>query len=274
MAPERRAPARRPGTTSGDLSRIGVRGGGADAPGWRGGRGAPYLAPILLALLAGAALWFGRGRLLSCGAALESPEAQVRRALTGQARAQLDDVYGFKGGGTVDLHALRFDDVAASFEGDRATVVAMLTAQGRVTWRAERAELTYLGRERFHMTPCPLTRWCGEGDQFARLRGVLLALFRHHDARLRGDAEGALRLASPAWSDRGEDRTALAARLAREVRAAPGARVRAWQIRVERDGAEVGEDLEVPATGGGSAPERHVYRLVPADGRWLFAAGL
>src|SRR6185369_12355594 len=116
----------------------------------------------------------------------------------------------------------------------------MVDAEGRVAWRGEAARLSYLGRERFHMRACSIALWCGEGDQFDRLRGVLLALFRRHDAVLARDAAALARLAGPAYADRGEDRAAVAARAAREL-AGPAEPVHivAWQVRVDRDAAEV-----------------------------------
>lgn len=263
--PERRA------TTPGDLSRLGAR---PEGPLATARSGAPYLVPAGLALVAAVAAWLSWGRLESCGAALATPETQVRRALAAQDRAHLDDVYGFRSGGTLELHPLRFDDVAPLVEGGRATVVAMLTAQGRAAWRDQRAEVSYLGRERFHMRPCSIAGWCGEGDQFDRLRGVLAALLRRHDAIATGDAEAFARLLAPGYADRGEDRAGAERRLRREL-AGPPPRVRvvAWQIRVERDRAEVGEDREVAAAGSPPRRERRVSTLVREDARWLFLAG-
>ncbi len=269
-------PGRRPGTTAGDLSRIGAGAHGEDGPLVRGGRGAPYLVPIALSLLAVAALWFGRGWLASLGSALESPDTQLRRALGNQVRAELDDVYGFRSGGTVQLHGLRFEDVATSVEGRRATVVAVLTAEGRVSWRGQQSSLAYVGRERFHMVPCRMAVWCGEGDQFGRLRGVLLALFRHRDALEQRDLAQLASLAAPDYSDAGEDRAALLNRARRELAGptdAP-ARVSGWQVRVERDRAEVGEDSSPSGDAGEAGRGRRVYRLARVEGRWLFTAGL
>jgi hypothetical protein len=237
--------------------------------------GAPYLLPAALVVAAALAMSLGRGRLASCGASLEAPETQVRKALAHQERAHLADVYGFRGGGTVELYPVRFEDVTPNVEEGRATVVAMLSAEGRVVWRDQEAKLSYLGRERFHMKPCSIALWCGEGDQFERLRGVLVALFRRHDAFQRRDPEGYARLLAADYRDAGEDREAALQRLA-AILSRPGerARVLAWQIRVERTGAEVGEDVEVSAAGGERRRERHVYRLQWRDDRWVFAGGL
>jgi hypothetical protein len=212
---------------------------------------------------------------VSCGAALESPETAIRRALVSQIRAHLADVYGFRAGGVVELHDLRFGDVVPSVEGGRATVVAMLTARGRATWRDEQAVLEYVGRERFHMKPCAIAVWCGEGDQFDRLRGVLLVLFRRHDAHARRDTSAYDRLLAEGYRDGAEDRAQAVRRLGRELSGpASRARVIGWQIRVERDDAHVGEDLEVTPEGGAPRRERHVYRLARVAERWVFTAGL
>lgn len=267
-------PPRQGGTTPGDLSRIGVR----TRAEWRargGGSGAPYLLPGGLALLAAGVAWLSWGRLESCGAALESPETQVKRALAAQTRAQLDDVYGFRSGGTVDLGPVRFEDVAPAVEAGRATVVAMVSAQGRAVWRDQAASVAYLGRERFHMKPCSIALWCGEGDQFDRLRGVLTALFRRHDAFQGRDAAAYARLLGDGYRDGGEDRAAAAARLFRELAAERArARVIGWQIRVEREAAEVGEDLLLSAGGGEERRERRVYRLAREGERWVFVGGV
>ncbi len=242
---------------------------------FEGGSGAPYLVPAGLALAAALAAWLGWGHLVRCGARVQSPESAIHRALAGQGRAHLSDVYGFHGGGTVELHDVRFDDVVASVERERATVVAMLTAEGRAVWRDQEAKLGYVGRERFHMKPCTIAVWCGEGDQFDHLRGVLLALFRRHDAFERADLPAYERLVADGYRDGAEDRAGVVRRLAAEL-AGPAARARVvgWQIRVERDGADVGEDLEVKGEGGRARRERHVYRLARVAERWVFTSGL
>ncbi len=240
--------------------------------------GAPVLVPAALALAAAAAAWAFRDRLeaIGGGSSMESPDTQIRRALAAQTRARLDDVYGFRAGGTAELSPVRFRDVVTSVEGERATVVAMLDAEGRVTWRDQAADLSYLGRERFHMRSCRIALWCGDGDQFERLREVLRVLFRRIDAFERRDAAAYAGLVSERYRDGGLDRKALLERVAADFRAAPAAavRVRAWQIRVERDRAEVGEDYQIELAD--RPPARLRARLLLArDGeRWAFAAGL
>jgi hypothetical protein len=258
----RRGPGRR--TSTGDLSRIGVS---ERAPLWRGS-GAPYLVPASLALAAAVAAWVFSARFASCGTSLEAPETQIRKALASQNRAHLDDVYGFHAGGTVELSSVRFDDVAPFVEKGRATVVAMLTAEGRAAWRDQQATLSYIGRERFHMKPCSIALWCAEGDQFERLRGVLLALFRRRDASERHDPAALSRLLSARHPPR-----APAARAGGVEPDAPE-RVLGWQIRVERDSAEVGEDVEVARAGAEPRRARHVYRLAWEGERWVFVDGV
>jgi hypothetical protein len=259
------------GTATGDPPRVGVRDGGR-AP---ARSGAPYLVPAALATAAAIAIGAGWGRIASCGASLEAPDTQIRKALAHQGRAHLADVYGFRGGGTVELVPVRFTDVTTSVERGRATVVAMLSAEGRVVWRDEEARLAYLGREQFHMQPCSIALWCGEGDQFARLRGVLVALFRRHDAMRAGDVDAYGRLLAAGYRDGADDRSAALRRAGATLPAMAGrVRVVGWQIRVDRSGAEVGEDL---ALGDGPAParaERHVLRLARDGERWVFTGGM
>ena len=272
MPPSGRPADRRARASAGDLSRIGAKDRGR-LPG--GASGAPYLVPAGLALAAAIAAWLFWGRLASCGASLETPETQIRRALANQDRAHFGDAYGFRAGGTVELHSLRFEDIAPTVEKGRAVVVAMLSAEGRVVWHDQDAKLTYLGRERFHMKPCSLALWCGEGDQFDRLRGVLSVLFRRHDALERRDLDAYDRLLSARYRDRGQDRAETERRLERELSGPPAhVRVIAWQIRVERDGAEAGEDLEITGQDREPSRERHVYRLAQESARWVFVGGV
>lgn len=238
--------------------------------------GAPYLVPAALALAAALLLWRNWDRIAGAGLAISaaSPETQVREALRHQPRAHLADVYGFKSGGTLELSPVRYADVAVSVEGERARVLAVVEAEGRSTWRDERADLTYVGREAFSMSRCSIALWCADGQQFAGLRGVLTALFRREDAFNGRDPGAYARLVSDAYAGPG-GREALLERLAADLRG-PAARVRilAWQIRVERDRAEVGEDYELRAGEGAPERRRARYVLVRRDERWLFVDGL
>jgi hypothetical protein len=239
--------------------------------------GAPYLVPFLAATAAAAAAWFWRADLLDAGsvATLQSPETQVRQALAAQGRAHLEDIYGWKAGGTLELVPVRYADVVPDVEGSRATVVAVLDAEGKAIWRDQAATVSYIGREQFHMKPCKIALWCAEGDQFARLRAVLRTLFRRLDAARAGEPAAVAALAADNYQDGAIDRAALKDRLRLELSSPrPDIRVKGWQIRVERDGAEVGEDFEVADPRGGVRDRRARYRLERQGERWLFTSGL
>jgi hypothetical protein len=179
----------------------------------------PSAAVVLLLLLG-----VGCDRLSGCGpSAWKSPEVQVRDALAHLDRARLDPL---PAGAAAELATVRYFEPAVSVERGRATVAAMVDAEGRVVREGEAIALRYLGRERFHLRSCG-DGWCPEGDELARLRGVLAAL------------------------------------LGRERRADEG-RATAWQVRVERDRAEVGED-RVDASG---RPSRRLLELAPEGERW------
>ena len=76
------------------------------------------------------------------------------------------------------------------------------------------------------------------------------------------------------YADRGETKDALLARLGRAWAGEQGRpSVRAWQMRVERETAEVGEDLEV-ARPDGPLRTRALYRLRWDGARWVFTGGL
>jgi hypothetical protein len=238
--------------------------------------GAPHLVPALLALLAivvGWALW---GKV-SCGPglAVASPETQVRAALAGQERARISDIYGFRAGGTAALRALRYPEVSISMDGDLARVIALVESEGDVAWKDEQARLSYVGRELFTMTRCRVALWCADGNQFSRLRSVLTTLFRREDAFNGRDADAYGRLVSDAYAANG-GKPALVERLRADFREGPAARVRivAWQIRVERDRAIVGEDYVLELADEPARTLRARYELAREGERWTIVDGL
>jgi hypothetical protein len=87
--------------------------------------------------------------------------------------------------------------------------------------------LAYVGREAFAMERCPGRRWCPAGAPLPALAGVVEALLAGVEAE--------------------------------------GRRPVAWQIRVERDRATVGEDAE--GTDGGRGLRR-VIELVRGNAGW------
>jgi hypothetical protein len=184
--------------------------------------------------LAVAAAWRYRDPLLAAlTATAASPGTQLRDVLARQGRATLD----VGAGARAELSPVRFGDVAVQVDagGQRAEVLAVVDAQGAVTWRGERAGLGYVGREAFAMARCPAARWCPDGPQLPALRGVLTAL------RGRADAE-------------------------------PDRHVRAWQIRVERERATAGEDYDLVLPGGVER-RRAVHTLRRAGAGWVFVDG-
>lgn len=239
--------------------------------------GAPYLVPIALALAAAVLLWRYWDRIAGADLAISAagPETQIREALRHQDRAQLSDVYGFRAGGTAELVPVRYADVTVSVDGDQARVLAVVQAEGRVVWRDQRAALSYVGREAFSMSRCSIALWCGDGRQLSRLRSVLWVLFRRADAFDAGDLAATGRLVADGYAGPG-GKPALLARLGRELASAKGARVRmlGWQVRVERDRAEVGEDQEIRVGDGPPERRRARYVLALRDDRWLFVDGL
>lgn len=148
-----------------------------------------------------------------------------------QALAQLGPVELDADGARVSLSRVAFSDVAVSIDGAQALVVAMVQADGTVRLPAAAPSIAYVGREAFRMERCAARGWCLAADALGALRGVVAALAG----------------ASPP----------------------DGARPVAWQVRVERDAAEVGEDRE--ATEGG-APRRlrSTWALARAGKAWSF----
>ncbi len=133
------------------------------------------------------------------------------------------------GGARVALAHASFSDVAVSADGPTALVVAMVQADGRVRLAGAEPSLAYVGREAFRMERCPASRWCLAPDALAGLRGVVAAL---------------------AAAPRPE-----------------GARPVAWQVRVDRDGAEAGEDYE-EAEAGATRRLRALRALARDGARW------
>jgi hypothetical protein len=136
------------------------------------------------------------------------------------------------GAARVEVTRARFGDVEVAAEGGRAQVLAVVDADGRVRLPGGgEVALGYVGREAFEMERCARARWCAAGPALPALAGVVEAL---------------------AAAARGTDRRPVA-----------------WQIRVERDRAQVGEDAEAP--GGARAP-RGALELVRDGGGWRLAA--
>jgi hypothetical protein len=205
------------------------------------------------------------------GALATSPETQVRTSLAARAAGTLP----LAPGGEATLSRIVFADVTALAEGDEARAVAIADADGRVPVLGRDATLSYVGREALVLDRCGPGRWCPRGPLLPALAGVLAALVRRAEAFDRGDASAYADLVSDTWPGPG-GKPAVLARLRADLAEGPRARlaVIAWQIRVERDRAEVGEDAEVSMGGGPPARVRGRYVLVRSGERWLVADGL
>jgi hypothetical protein len=134
----------------------------------------------------------------------------------------------------VELDDLRLAEITVAVDGARARVVAIAEAGGRARFADQAPALAYVGRETFLLERCA-RGWCPVEGALPALRGVVAAL---------------------AGSPR-----------------PPGARVLAWQIRVERDAATAGEDRELAA--GGAPPRRlREVRALRRDagGTWALVA--
>jgi hypothetical protein len=135
------------------------------------------------------------------------------------------------GSARITLSRAAFHDVEVSPEGGRARVLAVVDADGRVRLDDGReVVLGYVGREAFEMERCPRARWCPAGSPLPALAGVVAAL---------------------AAAPRDGWRWPVA-----------------WQIRVERERATVGEDAE---GFGGVKPRRGAYDLVRDGAAWRLA---
>ncbi len=134
------------------------------------------------------------------------------------------------GGARLSLGRADFRDVEVATEGGRARVLAVVDADGVASLSGGEVRVGYVGREDFEMVRCARARWCATESPVPALAGVVAAL-------------------AAAPPD-------------------PARRPVAWQIRVERDRAVVGEDAAGP--GGASAPRR-TLDLVRDGGRWRLA---
>jgi hypothetical protein len=134
----------------------------------------------------------------------------------------------------LELEELRLAEIAVAVDGPRARVVAVAEGGGRARFAGQAPTFAYVGREAFLLERCAGAGFCPAEAPLPALRGVVAAL------------AGAPRAA--------------------------GTRVLAWQIRVERDRATAGEDLEV-ADGAAVRRLREVRALRrEADGGWALAA--
>jgi hypothetical protein len=221
------------------------------------------------AVAAAVAAWAGSGGLRPL---LESPETGIRRALD----AAPAPGGAAPGPGGLRLDRLRLTDLVVAARGDLAEVKAVADAEGAVAWRGLEVSVSYVGAERLSVARCASAGWCVEGERLPRLAALVAVLLRRADAFDDGDADRYRPLVADDYRGPDGGKPELLRRLAADLSAAPRARLRplAWQVRIERDVAQVGEDYEVAI--GGAPPRRLRARLDLRDdgGRWRFTGGL
>ena len=149
------------------------------------------------------------------------------------AAAKLARLEGLSAGDArLDLDDLALRDVTVAMDGARALVIAVADADGRARFDGQAPKVSYVGRERFAMERCAGAGFCPEDGVLEALRGVVAALV--HAPR------------------------------------PPGARILAWQIRVERDTAAAGEDHEL-GEGTGARRARASFALRRGEAGWAVA---
>jgi hypothetical protein len=191
------------------------------------------LAPLVAVILA--AGWALRHRLPDLGG---DPDARVRRALSGTRQVVLEDLGGPGQGPRAELRAT-YRDLLGAEEAGGIRAVAVVEAEGTVTGGGFQAAVTSVGREQLALVPCPSGDCPGPDGPLPRLRSVLAALVARDRIR---QAVG------------------------------PPRQVLGWQVRVERDVAEVGEDLLLSPPGGPPARERGRLTLRREGSAWVEAA--
>jgi hypothetical protein len=236
-----------------------------------GRRPAGWVLAGMAAVLA--ATWLATGGTSTLRSLAESPETGIRRALAA-ARPIPSAVAGT--GATLWLDRVKFADLLVTQVASRTEVVAVADADGRIAWRGEEVKLSYVGRERLAMVRCPDAGWCAEGELLPRLAPLLALLVRRADAFAAADAGRYRAIVADGYVGPDGGKEALLRRLAADLAATPRARLRplAWQVRIERDTAQVGEDYELAV--GSVAPRRLRARFELRDdgGGWRITGGL
>lgn len=205
--------------------------------------------------------------LASCGGCepVTGPEIEIARILEAQSKGATIAV---PGAGTLALSKVRFDRVLVKPEGEGFTAVATVDADGALDGMA----VGYLGLERV-----PFVRrgaqWVPKTSLLPALVEVASLLAERHSALRRHDATAIERLVAHGWSDRRLSREEALSQMRDRVRDASGdERAVRWIIRIEREGAEVLEELDRATGTSGRGQVR--FQLGREEGRFRFVAGL
>ena len=193
---------------------------------------------------------------------LDPPETRVLAALE-QMQPSSAPAFLVRGA-RMQVQRVAFSRLLVKREGEGFTAVATVDAEAQLEGGPS---VSYLGLERI-----PFQRedgtWRPRGPVLPALAQMVELMQRKAEAYERGDAAALEGLVAQRWEDGPRDRRVAALReeLNRPI---PQPKAARWFIRVEREGAELLE--EVP---GEQGPERRRYRLVREAEGFRFASGL
>lgn len=207
----------------------------------------------LLALAAG---------LAGCGVCspVLGPEAEVGLALRDLERGRARIEVG--GRGALEVTSARLEHLLVKPEGEGLVAVTQVDAEAVF---AGTTAISYIGLERVPFSASP-SGVRPRGPLLPALAQVVELLLERDAAVTRSDLKAVEALTAHGYDGGEEARAAALAAVARRLGQAPP-RARSWTIRVERESAELLEDL-------GPDAGRVRLRLAREGGRFRFAAGL
>jgi hypothetical protein len=226
--------------------------------------GAVAVAVVLLLALGGSS---------TLRSLVESPETGILRALSTVRPPPLAITAT---GATLRLDRVKFADLIVTPVASRTEVVAVVDADGGVAWRGDEVRLAYVGRERLAMARCRDAGWCVDGVLLPRLLPLLALLVRRADAFADAEPERYGSLVADGYRGPDGGKGELLRRLSSDLAASPRARFRplTWQVRIERDTAQVGEDYEIAVGSGAARRLRARLDLRDDGGGWRITGGL
>jgi hypothetical protein len=226
-----------------------------------------------VAIALGAAAWLTVGGD-ALRARLEGPEAGARRVLAAAREAPAVPLPG--GEGTFRVDRVRFAEPVVRADGARAEVTVVAEGEGTVALRGAEVRVGLVAQERIPMASRPGGGWAIAGPALLpRTTSLLAVLCRRAAAFDDAAPERYGPLVDEGYRGADGGREGLLRRIAADLGALPRARLRpvAWQLRLEREEAEVGEDYEI-AAGGPPRRLRARFRLREGSGGWTFTEGL